>query len=135
MGVAMADKESSLARMKELLSQEKDTAVAAAKIQEQNMAASELAAIISAQTEKLMEVESEVKKRDVLIEHRNGTIQRLDRERLKLLSEVNDQKLRLQHFVDHVTHFTPGENEHLIDKRGVQHYVPDVTPIIEGTDF
>ena len=47
--VAMADKESAMARMKELLTEERDTAVAAAKIQEQNMAASELAAIISAQ--------------------------------------------------------------------------------------
>ncbi|XP_075246199.1 uncharacterized protein LOC142339804 [Convolutriloba macropyga] len=133
--VAMADKESAMARMKELLTEERDTAVAAAKIQEQNMAASELAAIISAQTEKLLQIEAEVKNRETEIGLRDETIQRLDRERLKLLSDLNDQKLRLQHLVDHVKHFTPGENEHLIDKRGVKGYIPDVTPIIEGTDF
>ena len=87
------------------------------------------------QTEKLLQIEAEVKNRETEIGLRDETIQRLDRERLKLLSDLNDQKLRLQHLVDHVKHFTPGENEHLIDKRGVKGYIPDVTPIIEGTDF
>ena len=45
----MKDQESAMAKMRQFLEDEKDTAVAAAKIQEQNLAASELATIISAQ--------------------------------------------------------------------------------------
>ncbi|XP_063716554.1 uncharacterized protein C6orf163 homolog [Symsagittifera roscoffensis] len=132
--VMLRDKDSAMGRMKELLREEKDSAVAAAKIQEQNMAKSELATIISAQTQKLMEVEAEVEKREIEIKERDDVISRLEGERVELMGELNEQKLRLQYFVDSVSHFVPGENEHLVDKRGTRPYIPDVTPVIEGTD-
>ena len=82
-----------------------------------------------------MEVEAVVNKQQKEISDRNQRIEELEQKRLQLMTELNDQKLRLQFFVDNVKHFTPGENEHMIDKRGVNNYVPDVTPVIQGTDL
>ena len=81
-----------------------------------------------------MEVEAEVEKREIEIKERDDVISRLEGERVELMGELNEQKLRLQYFVDSVSHFVPGENEHLVDKRGTRPYIPDVTPVIEGTD-
>ena len=82
-----------------------------------------------------MEVEEEIKKRDMEICGRDSTINDLEGVKKRLMIDVNDQKLRLEYFVDSVKHFTPGQNAHLIDKRGSKNYIPEVTPIIEGTDF
>ena len=82
-----------------------------------------------------MEIEEEIKKRDMEISVRDSAVANLETVKKQLMTDLNDQKLRLEYFVDSVRHFVPGQNEHLIDKRGTKDYIPEVTPIIEGTDF
>ena len=56
-------------------------------------------------------------------------------EKLKTQAELNRQRLQLEIVVDTVAHFTPGENAHMIDKRGVVNFQPGVTEVSSGTDL